>query len=114
MPLETYIPQSVQLDGRPVASPIQLTLYDPDGDSPSGSLTANDPLPQGQRGRLVFEGARDGKLWSVTLPSVTVTRKSAVGCEFTIAGRPQRTLLRELGDAKSPRAKGLEEKFDIR
>ena len=114
MALEAYIPESVNLDGRAVASPVVLTLYNPDGDSPTGSLTANDPIPEGQSGRLVFEGARDGKLWSVTLPSITVTHKSAVGCEFTIAGKPERTMLRELGEEKGPRAKGLEEKFDIR
>ena len=114
MPIEAYIPDSVKLDGRAIASPIVLTLYNPDGDAPSGSLTANDPIAEGQSGRLVVEGARDGKLWSVTLPAITVTHKSAVGCEFAITGKPERTLLRELGEEKGPRSKGLEEKFDIR
>jgi hypothetical protein len=114
MAIVAYIPESLQLDGRAVASPLVLTLYNPDGDAPTGSLTANDPIPAGQSGRLVSEGTRGGKLWSVTLPQVTVTHKSAVGCEFSIAGKPERVVLKELGEEKGPRAKGLEEKFDIR
>lgn len=114
MPLEAYIPNSVTLEEQPVASAILVTLYQPDGDSPTGSLTAGEPLPVGRYGRLVFEGTRDGKLWSVTVPHIAVTNKSALGCEFTITGKPERTVLKALDDDKGPRAKGLEEKFDIR
>jgi hypothetical protein len=90
MPLETYIPSGVTFDGQAVDGPVQVTLYDADGPSPAGSLTAAHPLPAGSRGSLAFEGTRGGKLWSVTIERVKVTNQTPCGCEFTFPAPPRR------------------------
>ena len=73
MSVETYIPSSVEFDGRPVEAPVQVTLYHPDGPTPSGSLTSTDAPRAGQTGRLAFQSGRDGKVWSEVCASVTVS-----------------------------------------
>jgi len=112
--VEAYIPDSVEFDGRAIESPVAVTLYDPDGPRPSGSLTAHAPIPAGSSGGLVFQGKRAGKVWSVVCPEITVTNKSALGCEFVLTLPPQRTVLAEEESEDAPREKGLEERFDIR
>ncbi|MCP4246043.1 MAG: hypothetical protein GY778_03245 [bacterium] len=116
MSVVTYIPTSVELDGRPVEAPAQVTLYHPDGPTPSGSLTSTDPPRAGQSGRLVFEGRRDGKVWSVMCANITVTNRSALGCEFSIDSTPERTAIGHLEQDQpaGSRDKGFEEQFDIR
>jgi len=114
VPIETYTPSSVVFDGCPVESPVLLTLYDPDGTAASGSLTASDPLAEGRTGRLVTKAERDGKVWSVICPQITVTNRSAVGCEFAISSEVQRTVIEDHQEPPTPRQKGFEEQFDIR
>jgi len=112
--VEAYIPEHVEFDGRAVESPVAVTLYDPDGQRPRGSMTAHGPIPAGSTGGLVFQGRRGGKVWSVVCPEITVTNKSALGCEFVLSSPPQRTVLAEEESEEGPREKGLEERFDIR
>jgi hypothetical protein len=112
--VEAYIPSRIEFAGAELTGPTLLTLYHPDGDQPAGSLTASKPPPPGARGRLVVEGTRAGKLWSIVCPEIEVHNKSALGCEFHLLAAPQRTLLQDLGESKGPRKKGMEEQFDIR
>ena len=114
MAIEAYIPTQVQLDGETVQHAELITLYDPDGPSANGSITGPATLPDGGSGKLVWQGRRDGKLWSVVCPQVTVVNASALGCEFTLAEPPQRTVLETTRTTDQPHKKGLEERFDIR
>ncbi len=93
MSLELYIPGAVLFAGRAIADPVAVTLYDPDSDDPHGSLTAGAPPAAGERGPLVVHGIRDGSEWEVRLDEIEISRSTAVGCEFTIFGRPQRRKL---------------------
>lgn len=116
MAIEAYIPQSVEFAGTTVADVMVITLYAPDHDESTGSLTGPHPLAAESRGSLTFVGRRDGKEWRVTLADARVTNRTALGCEFAVRGAAQREVLRELDDAarKGPREKGMEEQFDIR
>lgn len=91
-----------------------VTLYDPDGPDPTGSLTGPTVPDADCVGPLSFIGLRDGKEWRLALSSVRVSRKTALGCEYKIAGPVRREMLRELGTAPGPHKKALEERFDIR
>ncbi len=99
MSVEAYITTSVEFDGEAVESPFLITLHDPDGPAPSGCLTAPTAITAGRAGRLKFEGSRDGKLWSLVCPQITVTHTSAVGCEFSVAAPPTRTQLADPASA---------------
>ncbi len=93
MTTEAYIPTAVTFAGRPIAEVFALTLYDPDGDDPHGSMTTHNPLPAGQRGGpLIVEGTRGGQSWQVTLREIEVLRSTAVGFEFIVYGRVQRNV----------------------
>jgi hypothetical protein len=94
MPIETYIPSEVSYAGHRLEEVFVCTLYDPDSDTPYGSLTTANPLPEGQRGGpLVVAGTRDKQQWRVTLAEIEVYRKTAVGCEYLIFGALQRQAL---------------------
>ncbi len=114
MAVEAYIPDNTEFDGGPIDSPALITLYDPDGPAPSGSMTTSAPLDEGQTGRLVFRGLRGDKAWSVICPDVRVMNKTALGCEFSLASAPRREPLEELNDARGRHTKAFEEHFDIR
>ncbi|MHC4066239.1 MAG: hypothetical protein ACYSUQ_10065 [Planctomycetota bacterium] len=114
MSVEAYTPSKVEFEGCPVDSPRLVTLYDPDGPAASGSLTAGEPIPAGRSGRLVFQGRRDAKVWSVVCPRISVTNRTAVGCEFVMSGKPQRRVIAESDQPGGGREKGFEEQFDIR
>lgn len=117
MAVEAYKPESpdaVCLDGKPLPETIMVTLYDPDGDEPTGSVTTESPPSVGLKGTFTFQGNRDGKLWSVSIAQVTILNQTAVGSEFACADRPNRVLVRELGEEVRPHEKGFEEQFDIR
>lgn len=113
MALEAYIPSSVELENGAIADVMIITLYQPDSDSPRGSLTGSHPMEAGRSGRLVFVGTRDGKEWRVTLPRIDVYNKTALGCEYSIRGPIEREILRDMGEVKK-HEKALEERFDIR
>ncbi len=92
MTTEAYIPTAITFAGRPIADVFAVTLYDPDSDDPHGALTTHNPLPAGQRGGpLVIDATRGGQVWRITLPEIEVVRSTAVGFEFLIFGRVQRT-----------------------
>ncbi len=94
MTTEAYIPSEVTYAGQQISDVFAVTLYDPDGEAPHGAITTHSPLADGQRGGpLVIVGARDGRRWRVTLPEIEVCRSTAVGCEFTIFGKVERTAL---------------------
>ncbi len=114
MAIEAYIPSSVTFDGRPQPDAALVTLYDPEGVSPRGSLTGPNDLERTAQGTLVLIGTRGGKEWRVTLPIITLVNKTAVGCEFSLDAPPTREVLRELETDQKPHEKGLEERFDIR
>ncbi len=117
MAVEAYIPSgpdSVTYDGDPLSQPVLITLYEPDGEKPNGSLTLDRPLPVGAEGSLVFEGTRDGKVWAVTVDRIIVRNSTAVGFEFSCAAPPRRVMVRDLDDQSGPHEKGFEEQFDIR
>ncbi|HEY3243280.1 MAG TPA: hypothetical protein VGM03_08005 [Phycisphaerae bacterium] len=114
MSVEAYIPSRIEFAGVEIAGPTLVTLYNPDSAVSGGSLTASKPPPAGCRGRLVVEGTRAGKLWSIVCPEIEVHNKSALGCEFHLLAAPQRTVLQDLGESKGRRKKGMEEQFDIR
>lgn len=102
MATEAYIPSEVTYCGQPVEGALVLTLYDPDGDQPRGSLTGSNPLPVNQSGGpLEVRGARDGKLWKISIAEVDVVNRSAVGCEFRIVGDLRRELERVSAPATS-------------
>jgi hypothetical protein len=92
---EAYIPSDVRFAGRSVEEMFALTLHDPDGEAPHGSLTTHHPLREAQRGALEVIGRRDGKTWRVTLDEIEVCRATPVGCEFTIFGSVKRQKLDE-------------------
>jgi len=91
MATEVYIPTTVTFDGRQLAEVFALTLYNPDSTDPAGALTTHEPPAEGARGALEVLGTRDGKTWSVSLSEIEISRRTAVGCEFTIFGTVTRT-----------------------
>ena len=94
MTTEAYIPSEVRYGEKLIEGAFAVTLYDPDSDSPHGSMTTHQPLDEGARGGpLVIVGTRDGKRWRVTLPEIEVCRTTAVGCEYLIFGRLTREAL---------------------
>ncbi len=114
MALEAYVPSHIEFDTRPVEEVFVVTLYDADGPQPRGSMTTPHAPMQGSRGALTFVGRRDGKEWQVEVEDVSVTNRTALGCEYAIEGAIRRTVLREFGAGTGPHVKGLEERFDIR
>lgn len=114
MAVEAFIPDSVTINSEPVGEPVLITLYDPDGEAPAGSMTLKAPPPAGSVVSLAFEGTRDGKLWAVKMDRVEITNSSAVGCEFRVFGPPERRILKELDADDSPHEKGFEEQLKIR
>ncbi len=113
MALEAYIPSSVQFDDQSIEDVMVITLYEPDSPEARGSLTGPHPMEAGVEGRLVVVGRRDGKEWRVTMPSIAVGNRTALGCEYKITGAIEREMIRELGEVKQ-HEKALEERFDIR
>ena len=108
MAVEAYIPSKVDLDGEPLDLPRLITLYDPQGSAPTGSLTGLTPLQSGEYGLLAFQGHRDGKPWRVVCPEMTVTATSALGCEFKLERSPTRTPLADLPPIRDACEKGQE------
>ncbi|MBN1490763.1 MAG: hypothetical protein JXA69_12670 [Phycisphaerae bacterium] len=86
MPNETYIPLSVQFNGRALPDGYMCVLYESDGPQRRGSLTIPSPPQAGERGVLRFVGSRDGRMWDVSLGEVVIVADSAIGCEFVAVG----------------------------
>lgn len=104
MAVRAYVPSEVRLVDRPIRGTRLITLYDPDSDGPSGSMTTSEPLETGLRaGPLVFVGRRDGKQWRVTLPEIDVRNASALGFEYRINGPIVEELLGEDQDRNEER-----------
>lgn len=105
MATEAYIPTEVTYCGRPIDEAVIVTFYDADGEQPHGSLTTSKPLPVGERGGpLVVLGTREKKSWQITAPEIEVRNKTALGFEYTIRGRLERTLLSEEAGADEQKA----------
>ncbi len=109
MSVKAYIPSTVRFGDRTINGTRIITLYDPDGDKPNGSMTTSEPLQHGVRGGpLVFQGTRDGKSWEITLPEIAVNNKTAMGFEYDIVGPIQEKLLADDGgNEQGPIEKGL-------
>lgn len=109
MSVKAYIPSEVRFGDRPIKGTRIITLYDPDGDRPNGSMTTSEPLEHGVRGGpLVFLGVREGKSWEITLPEIAVNNKTAMGFEYDILAPIREKLLDEdVGEQRGPIEKGL-------
>lgn len=109
MSVKAFIPSEVRFGDRAIKGARIITLYDPDGESPNGSMTTSEPLERGARGGpLVFVGIRDGKSWEITLTEIAVNNKTAVGFEYDILGPIHEKLVEEdVGKQRGPIEKGL-------
>lgn len=104
MAVEAYIPTQVTLGGEVIPEVFVVTLYDPQGDHPRGSMTTAHPLPAGRTaGPLVVTGRRDGRLWRITAPQIEVINRSAVGFEYSIRGPLERAVLGDAPDVAAGR-----------
>ena len=95
MAIEAYVPLFVQVGDHLIDRAILLTLYEPDGDNPSGSVTTERPLPEGAGGTLRLEATRGGESWLVAADQISVVNSSAVGFEFAMSSRPTREIISE-------------------
>jgi hypothetical protein len=105
MATDAYVPTEVTFRGQVIDEAVIVTFYDADSDAPHGSLTTPKPLPVGERGGpLVVVGSRDKKQWRVTVPAIEVRNRTAVGFEYTIVGKLERSMLSEDSTAGDQRA----------
>ena len=105
MAAEAYIPSEVTFAGKAIEEPVIVTFYDADSDRPHGSLTTGKPLAVGARGGpLVVLGTRDKKQWQITVPEIEVRNRTAVGFEYAVHGKLERTLLSEEAGAAEAKA----------